>query len=191
MNRPRLVVEADNDSWKRKWESTLAIHADYYPHVVYVTTCPSGKTASIVAEKNMLPQTVPPKFYYYRIKSGFYFHLQKWILITKKIEKTFTVGLHPNSHMIYQFNPESDLFTHPNFMSLAGADLINPPRINLEGALNTHGAISPRLFLSKSKIYYLNMPIGIRTGRSLVLASPEYEPEVSQILRDHRCEILA
>lgn len=184
------VPEYDTESYTRKWQNTFAVHLDNkalkYGRIVDINT----KTMRVKYGQGMEEVPLPTNPVYWRFPARLYRTKTNWYLLLKRVRKSFHIGMSLQTHVLLRYDRTEDTWVEaeqPNFYNI---DVFKPLKINIQQAIKTYGAISDRFFLSRSRLYYLDNVVGLRENNRIFLMAPELEPDLKQILKNVKCELL-
>ena len=116
-------------------------------------------------------------------------------LLLRKHLKLYTVGIGPNNYNLLVYKPsdsrsewypsgdfESTWWRAMNPMYFFGKD--GPTKECKQFALEEYGPITKRIFLGRSKVYYLTQLIGYRKGKDITTMNYHLQQEITDALRE-------
>lgn len=202
MESPKLLKEFDTDSQVRKWKHTYAISpvpTSTNNPLIYIVDADGSPPDVLYREiyhSGLIAETVK------RLSTGLpYFHFEcrfyktrlpspSWAIIHKRVAKSFKVGLCTEAYYSAAYRDETDSFKDLNTGLLAPFNF-GEPFAPIADPFKTIGAISPRLFVGRQRIFYMTTPIGLinRKERIISVGHECILQEVTDALKGHTCQI--
>jgi hypothetical protein len=200
MEQSRLLKEWDTDAAVRKWKGSIALVGwqtkSGVPLVViqdadnsiggYTLFYKEVKYSGVIDPET---KTTTEGLPYHHFESRYYPHrsLQDtWLLLMRRPNKSFKVGLNPDSHWLSVFKEELDRFLDGSGLNSAYSYKLEKPFEPMQD-LKKVGAIAPRIFLGKNRVFYMNTLIGMinRKEKIISVAHQAFVQEVSDAMKGH------
>lgn len=172
------MIEWDLEAYHRKYVNTLAVfekNGELFSK--YVKDVKQQDDTFIFLDRSLKSFQANPV--YYRFESRIYNYKEMFVTLTRRLNKSFKIGLSPDNHILYGYGIEALFFE---------LDPLKELKYNIEESLKEEGPISEKLFITNRNVFYLNKEIGVRKGSKFVVI-PQLQQEVQDALRGFECSI--
>lgn len=181
------MKEWDLDAYQRKYYNTLTVFKRdgelVSGFVKGVSPAPVKKNGEYVfaiydGNDNSLLSGDP---IYYRFEGKLYNSSKGVVGISRKIIKSFKVGLAEETHNILSLERSHPI--HPLYVNP-----FTPVKVDVEKALKVGGPISDRLYITKSEVFFVTQEVGLRKGSKFMVNNSVWQ-EVKDCLQGYQCSI--